>query len=377
MTGVAMTSRARPGSASRWWRVAQIALAVILVVGVFIAVIPQIADYGSVWRRVSSLTGFQIAILVGVTAVNLLTYWLQSIAAMPGLNLRMAAVQNQTTTTVANTVPGGGAIAVGVSYGIFHSWGYTEGDFARFTLVTGIWNTAIKLVLPVIALGFLTLGGATDPRLAFAAAIGIVALIVASALVVLAMWKESFAATIGRACRSAVRPVQRLFRRQPARDDWGKVAVRFRRDSIALLRERGVWLTVSTIASHLSLFLVLLVSIRVVGVTAARVTWGEALAAFAFARLVSVVPLTPGGLGFVELSYVGALVWAGGDRIDVVAGTLLFRLLTFVLQIPLGAITYPIWLRTKDRWHRTDRRGRTRTGRAKRTKPAARRTVPA
>ena len=364
-----MTRAGRSSRAKRWWRVAQIAFAVLLVVGVFVAVIPQIADYGSVRRRVSALSGVQVALLAAATALNLATYWAQSIAAMPGLNVRMAAVQNQTTTTVANTVPAGGAVAVGVSYGIFHSWGYTEGDFARFTLVTGIWNTAIKLALPVVALGLLMLGGATDPRLALASAIGIAALVIAAAVFALVLWKESFAAAIGRACQRVAGSVRRLFHRDPARGDWGKAAVRFRRDSITLLRERGLWLTVTTIVSHLSLFLVLLMSIRVVGVTADQVTWVEALATFAFARLVTVIPLTPGALGFVELSYIGALVWAGGDKVDVVAGVLLFRILTFLLQIPLGAITYPIWLRTKDRWRRTDRPERSR---AKRTKTAAR-----
>jgi putative heme transporter len=368
-----MTRGGRQRGAKRRWRVAQITFAVVLVAAVFVAVIPQIADYGSVWQRVSALTGFQVALLVGVTALNLATYWAQSIAAMPGLNIRMAAVQNQTTTTIANTVPAGGAIAIGVSYGIFDSWGYSEGDFARFTVVTGIWNTAIKLILPVVALGSLALGGGMDPRLVVASAIGLATLVVSAALLALALWKASFAAAVGRASRRVVRAVQRTVRRRPTRDDWGKAAVRFRHDTLRLLRERGIWLTVTTVLSHLSLFLVLLMSIRVVGVTADRVTWVEALAAFAFARLVTAIPLTPGGLGFIELSYIGALVWAGGDRVDVVAGTLLFRALTFFLQIPLGAITYPIWLRTKDRWHRTDRR---RSRKEPRTS-AARDAVPA
>jgi uncharacterized membrane protein YbhN (UPF0104 family) len=317
--------------------------AVVLVVGVFVAVIPQIADYGSVWRRVAALTARQLAVLVGVAALNLVTYWAQSIAAMPGLTIRMAAVQNQTTTTVA------------VSYGIFRSWGYTEGDFARFTLLTGIWNTAIKLVLPVIALSVLMVSGGADPRLATAAAIGIGALAVSSVVFALILWKGSFARTLGRAAQRPVRGAQRRLGRRPVSGDWGAAAARFRKDSLELLRERGVWLTVTTIASHLSLFLVLLASIRAVGVSASQVSWVEALAAFAFARLVTVIPLTPGGLGFIELSYMGGLVWAGGHHVDVVAGVLLFRFLTFVLQIPLGAITYPIWLKTKDRWHRTDR----------------------
>jgi putative heme transporter len=349
-----MTSRTRSRTRGRW-RVAQIVFAVVLVVGVFVAVIPQIADYGSVWQRVAALTAGQLAVLVGVAALNLVTYWAQSIAAMPGLTIRMAAVQNQTTTTVADTVPAGGAVAIGVSYGIFRSWGYTEGDFARFTLLTGIWNTAIKLVLPVIALGALMLAGGADPRLATAAAIGIGALAVSSVVFALVLWKGSFARTLGRAAQRPVRAAQRRLGRRPVSGDWGAAAARFRKDSLELLRERGVWLTVTTIASHLSLFLVLLASIRAVGVSASQVSLVEALAAFAFARLVTVIPLTPGGLGFIEISYIGGLAWAGGGHVDVVAGVLLFRFLTFVLQIPLGAITYPIWLKTKDRWHRTDR----------------------
>ena len=73
---------------SRIWRVLQIALAVIIVVAVFVAVIPQIADYGDVWRILATLSLLQLAMLAATAIVNLATYWLQSIAAMPGLTLR-------------------------------------------------------------------------------------------------------------------------------------------------------------------------------------------------------------------------------------------------------------------------------------------------
>jgi putative heme transporter len=144
---------------SRIWRALQIALALGVVAAVFVAVIPQIASYGQVWDTIAKLTLFQLALIAGAALINLVTYWLQSMAALPGLTLPMAAVQTQTTTTVANTVPGGGAVAVGVSVGMFRSWGYSEGDVARFTVVTGIWNTYIKLGLPVLALALLALEG--------------------------------------------------------------------------------------------------------------------------------------------------------------------------------------------------------------------------
>jgi uncharacterized membrane protein YbhN (UPF0104 family) len=50
--------------------------------------------------------------------------------------------------------------------------------------------------------------------------------------------------------------------------------------------------------------------------------------ACAFIRLVSALPITPGGLGVVELGLTAALIAAGGDRAEVVAGVLVYRALT-------------------------------------------------
>ena len=53
----------------------------------------------------------------------------------------------------------------------------------------------------------------------------------------------------------------------------------------------------------------------------------------------------------IELGYIGGLVAAGGDKPSVVAAVLLFRTLTFGIQIPLGGFTYLIW-RGNKRWRR-------------------------
>lgn len=58
-------------------------------------------------------------------------------------------------------------------------------------------------------------------------------------------------------------------------------------------------LTLATLVSHLSLFLVLLLALRHIGVSNREVSWAEALAVFAFARLVTAIPITPGGIGIV------------------------------------------------------------------------------
>jgi uncharacterized protein (TIRG00374 family) len=67
------------------------------------------------------------------------------------------------------------------------------------------------------------------------------------------------------------------------------------------------------------------------------------LAIFAFVRLLTAIPLTPGGLGIVEFGLIGGLAAAGGAKPQVAAAVLVFRLLTYVVPIPFGVLTYLYW----------------------------------
>ena len=58
--------------------------------------------------------------------------------------------------------------------------------------------------------------------------------------------------------------------------------------------------------------------------------------------LSSFVPV-PGGVGVVEAGLTGALVAAGVDAPSALAGVLVFRLLTYVAPIVLGAALYVWW----------------------------------
>jgi putative heme transporter len=100
-----------------------------------------------------------------------------------------------------------------------------------------------------------------------------------------------------------------------------------------------------TLLSHGSLYLMLLLSLRAVGVDADQVSAVQALGVFAFVRLVTALPITPGGLGVVEVGMAAALTVAGGAPARVVAAVLLYRALTYALQVPLGAMSWAVWRR--------------------------------
>ena len=95
----------------------------------------------------------------------------------------------------------------------------------------------------------------------------------------------------------------------------------------------------------------LLLALRHVGVSNSEVSWVEVLVVFSFARLLTAIPFTPGGLGLVEAALITGLAAYGGDHAQVAAAVLVFRALTYVLPIPIGLLTYLFWKRNRS-WRR-------------------------
>lgn len=352
---MAETRSVRAGRKKRIGRVIQVVVSLAIAVGVFAYAIPKFADYSAVGDALRAMTLLELATLFAVMILNIVSYWPQQTAAMPGLTLAQAAVVTQTSTSIANTVPGGGVVAVGVSYAMYHSWGFTNAQIGLSVLVTGIWNIFMKLGLPVAALALLAVEGRAGGALLIAAVIGVAVLIAAVVMLALVLWKQEFARRIGTSLGKTASFVRKLIRKSPV-EDWGEAAVRFRKQTIQLVSKAWLKLTLSTLISHLALWLVLLLALRHVGVSAAELTTAQVLGVFAFGRLITALPITPGGVGIAELGYIGGLLLAGREQADVppevfraqvVAAVLVFRALTYAFQIPLGAITYLIWRRRK------------------------------
>ena len=123
--------------------------------------------------------------------------------------------------------------------------------------------------------------------------------------------------------------------------------VDIRRQTIDVARTRWFWLTCTSISSQLAAFLVYLLSMRFAGIPASKASLAVVFAAFTFGMLAGSVPVTPGGLGTADAVYIAVMVAGGAPSSAAVAGDLVFRTLTYLLPIPVGAITYVIWRRKK------------------------------
>ena len=332
-------------------QIATFVVGLVIVVGIFAFAIPKFADYSDVAKAFGDLTMLEIGSLVAVTFLNLVTYWLANLAALPGLGFWQAAVLTQTPTSVANTLPAGGAIALGVTFAMLGSWGFTPAETTLYIGVTGIWNIFTKLALPVIALALLVLTGETSARLVSLAAVGVAVLVVAVVLLTLVFRSEAMARKVGEFLGRVVSGVKHLFRKEPV-TDMGDRAVKFRQETIVLVRQRWIRLTWTTILSQVALCAVLILALRSMGISEQDLSAVEIFSVYAFSRLLSAIPITPGGVGVIDLGYIAGLTgFYDAEKSAIVAAVLIFRLLTYGIQIPIGGFTYLIW-RAKKSWMR-------------------------
>lgn len=325
-------------------------VSIALLAVVFGRFLPEFTSVSAVWAHIRSMTWLELSTLVVAALWNLVTYWLVMVSTMPGLTLGQAAVVAQSSTAVSNTVPGGSAFGIAMSYSMYSSWGFSRSRSSVSLLITGLWNNFAKLGMPILALTLLAFSAGANAGRLVAGAAGVAALLGALVALRLLLRSEDSASRLGLRAAHAASAVRGVFGR-PAVHGWHLATTKFRNRVILLLRARWQWISVATLVSHASLFAVMLLALRHIGVSDTDVAWTEALAVFAFARLLTAIPITPGGLGVVEVALITGLSSAGGDRAEVAAAVLVFRALTFVLPIPLGLATYVFWRRNKT-WRR-------------------------
>jgi putative heme transporter len=333
---------------SRTRLIAQAVFSLALVVVLFYYLLKDV-DLAQVWANIQAMTWREDAILIVLAAWNLATYAFVWMAVTPGLGFGRAMVMTQSATAVTNTVPTvGPAIGVGLTYTMFRSWGISGSRTSAAVVVSGVWNSFAKLGLPVLALALVLLqGGAGGGRVTLALA-GIAALVAAVVVFALLLRSEELARRFGLLAGRVASRLLRLVRRPPVQG-WELATVRFRTRTLELLEHGWGPITAATLVSQLSLYLVLLGCLRAVGVSDAEVSWAQVLLVFAVARLLSIVPVTPGAAGVVEFALIAPLVAAGGDREQVTAAVLVYRALTWGLQIPVGVACYLWWRQSQRR----------------------------
>jgi len=326
-----------------WWRVARDVVSIALAVVLLTWGLPKVAGVG--WAEiVEPLKGLPVGGLVLLAALQLcalLAFTFTITGALPGISHTRALTVNLAGSLVANTLPFGGALAIGATYAICRSWGFSRAAIGISIVLGGVFSTAGKVLLPMVGLAALLLqGGHISPAVRDAAFLGVLTLVAVLALFVTVMVSNRAAHAVGGFIQRLAQAFLRLIRK-PRELGWEQAIARLRDQTRDVMRRGWLSMTLGTIGYFVIYFILFWICLHICG---AVIGVGTMLAAFALGRLLTSVAVTPGGLGLVEAGSLALLVAMGADPAQAAGGILLFTIFTHIVEIPFGVLAWLGWL---------------------------------
>jgi len=319
---------------SETWKRARSAL--LLGVGAvsLYAFLPSLVAVASSWHALEHVEWpFALLVLVCEAASFVCLWQLDRIALRTRAWFPVAAAQ-MSGNVAGRLLPGGGATATAFSVSLLARAGIDTGEATAALGTSTLLQVGTTFALPVLALPAILGGAPVDHDLATAAYLGIavlVALLVASAAAFL------FDEPLELAGRVVQWLVNRTVRRKRPVRGLSQELIAERDFVRSTLGERWKAALLAATGNTGFDYLALLCALRAVG---AEPRPSLIVLAYAAAELLALIPLTPGGLGFVEAGLIGTLTLAGVPAHAALTATLLYRLVAYWLPLPAGVVAY-------------------------------------
>jgi len=344
-----------------WWhQVLSFGLTVAVLVIVFGFVIPQLADYREVLDRIQALEPLQWFVLAVLALWFLTAYVFVFMATLPTLGFGEGFVVQTTGTAINNSVPAGGAIALPLQYAMFLSWGFTPGAVTGAIATAGVWDQLTRMALPVLAVGAIALSGDAFWWMWLVSLIGVVIVVAVVWILAIVLRSEKAARWVGGILDTVANTVLGWTGSGPV--DMVAASLQFRVNVTSVASRRWKVITLATVRNHASMTVLFLASLRAVGVGENEVSTAWVVLSVSLGRLLVAIPISPGGLGLVDLGFIGLLTLGWGSGTDpalLSAGVLLFRALSFIPPVLAGLGSWVFW-RSNRSWRQpweTVRRG--------------------
>ncbi len=326
----------------------------LIIIGVvlffiFVVFLPQFIDYGQV---VDSILKLSITEMLILTVLGLAFTWFSAgiyNVLIPGLGWWDGWKAWAASNSIAFVAPPGADLAI--RFGMYRSAGITGEAAGAGIILSWFFGTGYKLVVPIIALTWVLVAeGLQDDLAVTITLIGLAAIIGGAGLVALVLYRESIALKIGQVGQRWYNGLVGGRWKFPEAEGLGVRLVDFRGQVKGTLKERWFPALLVTLTAQAIFFLALVLSMRYMGVTEDQASVGLIFDAYAVGLLLSMIPIFPGGLGVVELAYVGIIV--GGETSSnpelaaaVTAGAFVHRIFTWLLPILVGLIPLAAWRR--------------------------------
>lgn len=291
---------------------------------------PSIVEVFSAWQRLDRFDPIWLVAILACETASFGCIWALQRIVMPDVGWVDGALSQLVGNAFNRITPGGGATGTALQAKLLADAGHDLTGVASALTAESLMITAAILVLPVFSLPAIVAGLNVPGSLADAAWIGVLVFVVVTLVGVWMLRSERPLCRLGGWLQWTA---NKLRRGRPPIEDLG-ARLLLQRDQLRVaVGSRWLAAVSAAVGRWVFEYLALLVTLHAIGAAPDPTL---VLLAFSTAELLGLLPFTPGGLGFVEAGLTGTLALAGVFASDAVLATLMFRLVSFWLPLPIG-----------------------------------------
>jgi len=313
------------------WTVGRVAFLAVSVVCLYLFA-PSIADVFSAYDRLGDVQPLFLLPATLCAVASFACVWVVQAIALGTRDWFSVSTTQLAGNAFNRITPGGGATGTALQANMLADAGFGVAHAATALTVQSLLSTAAIVALPVFALPFIVAGTQVPSGLLQAFWIGIPVFLLMVAIGTAIFVADAPLRGLGR----GITWTRRVLRRGSADD--GGLGDRLVADRDRIRGEIGPQWQLALGASLARWFFEYGVLVLTLCGLSADPDPALVLLAFVAASVLGLLPFTPGGLGFVEAGLAATLAVAGISTGDALVATLVYRLLTFWLPIPVGGV---------------------------------------
>ena len=317
----------------------RIILLTLAAVGLYL-VSPNIVSLFSQLPRLRSIAWFWAVLVVALETASFACYWGMLRVMVNEKSWFVAATTQMASNAFSRLIPGGAASGGSASYRMLIAAGVPRARIVTALTSAALISNAVLLALPVLAVPAIFSGAPVDRTLLRAAQIGGIVFLLIIGVGALLLFTDGPLEVLGTLWQ---RLRNRALRRRRPPVSNVVATLKYERNLIRRVIGHRWWEALLYAAGNWLFDLGALLA--ALGATGARPRASLVLLAYVVAALLGMIPITPGGLGFVDLGLIATLPLAGIPAGTAVLATLAYRLVSYWLPIPMGIGAYALFRR--------------------------------
>ncbi len=304
---------------------------VVAAIGLYF-VWPSLVEVFGSYDQLKTIRPIWFVVMAVCELASFVCTWLLIGLSTSTRDWKLVATAELVGNAVSSIVPGGAAAGGPLQFTYMVRGGEDPGATASGLTAASLLTTTTLFGLAAITVPLTWRLGNIDPRLERAGWLGLGAFIVLFALGAVALAYDAPLRAVGRAAQWIVNRVRR--KHAPVTNLEQRLVDE--RDRVR-----------SALGSHWAAALVAVVCrwafdyfalVAAVAAAGGHPHTVPVLLAYVATSVLAMIPITPGGLGFVEAGLAATLVWAGVPAANATLATLAYRLVSYWLPLVCGIV---------------------------------------